>query len=749
MKLRAGPRRSGHRRRHPDPSARFDTLEPRIVLSNTYYAWTDVTMLPGYDPSTARLDVGDDRLSGGSENGRFLWSSACEDPTNVYNYWIPYMVSNGEVLYPHKVPGLADAALPWTNSNGVVFGIGYAGDDTGRLFTYDLFGDGERAYLDEAGLTAPGDFALGNAWPVAIGDSGALVVRTRVAEGELEELWIITDNVVRHLWTGRFVDINDSNEVVGYNFDETQEPGGSYENYQPMYWAPGIGEATNLSTMNITGVSDIGAAGEMLVDYGSVTIRGREWEPVPEMVVLWNDGVVTDLGLGYEYDDATGDEVWYTARSHDEAGRFMVERHRYIASTGSIINFGEVVRAIDGEIRFLSDNVYFGDDSHFLSPGQIVGFGTGWWETVDPADLGAVEPGGPVVLWQSSPGSIDTWSLTPGGRGLELRQDLIDRSVTPLLRDLRAVGEAGARWEVLTYPASEESVLVVYASEGVTYESLRTGSPLVHGWPKRTPDDAVIWSATSYLRQDGRAVLAYLDEAGKLSVGYDSYKFSNLSHHFAQWGRSAPSFVGQLAAYSTEWHGQTIVGLDTNGDVQAAWWSPGLRSPYWTVSNLSEITGAPPLVGRVVGGGYGKDGMVILGTDASGHLISLVWTAEAGDWTVTDLTLDAGGPALTSDSLQLQGPLGQLSILAKDESGDIVSFSWYGVDRLQMVSVTEAVGGDAPELVGPISYHTPVIGYQYIGGTTADGQMILFSHLPDGDGGYSWDWQDLTALVEW
>ena len=50
----------------------FGALEPRVVLSDTYYVWTPTESLPGFI-----ADYGDaDAIIGASDNGRYLWSRA-------------------------------------------------------------------------------------------------------------------------------------------------------------------------------------------------------------------------------------------------------------------------------------------------------------------------------------------------------------------------------------------------------------------------------------------------------------------------------------------------------------------------------------------------------------------------------------------------------------------------------------------------------------------------------------------------
>ena len=54
----------------------FEQLESRVLLSDTYYAWTGVDTLSGYDASHGFADS----IAGVSDNGEYMWSDAATDP---------------------------------------------------------------------------------------------------------------------------------------------------------------------------------------------------------------------------------------------------------------------------------------------------------------------------------------------------------------------------------------------------------------------------------------------------------------------------------------------------------------------------------------------------------------------------------------------------------------------------------------------------------------------------------------------
>ncbi len=57
----------------------------------------------------------------------------------------------------------------------------------------------------------------------------------------------------------------------------------------------------------------------------------------------------------------------------------------------------------------------------------------------------------------------------------------------------------------------------------------------------------------------------------------------------------AGPIVGNLAVYLTPWDGINLAGLDENGDLQVTWWVPSFGGD-WETSNLTDLTGGPTFV---------------------------------------------------------------------------------------------------------------------------------------------------------
>ncbi len=148
---------------------------------------------------------------------------------------------------------------------------------------------------------------------------------------------------------------------------------------------------------------------------------------------------------------------------------------------------------------------------------------------------------------------------------------------------------------------------------------------------------------TGYVASWDGLNLAGLNEDGEVIVywwapGLDSWRTLNMTESY-----DGPNLFGQLDAYVTPWGGLNITGLDASGDVTTYWWAPGLDS--WNVSNISAAAGASAMA-EGVSAAVSSDGFInLFAIDAGGALTMLRWDLGADQWSATDATVAAGGPA--------------------------------------------------------------------------------------------------------
>ncbi len=130
-------------------------------------------------------------------------------------------------------------------------------------------------------------------------------------------------------------------------------------------------------------------------------------------------------------------------------------------------------------------------------------------------------------------------------------------------------------------------------------------------------------------------------EALWTSPGYGWY-VNNLSEVA---GADRAFLAGTLAPYWTTWHALNISGLDANGHINVLWWTPA--TSRWIASDLSETftlealdttppSNQPPKLITIINHDYSA--MAIGGFDARGHVVMYWWTVGASGWQARDIT---------------------------------------------------------------------------------------------------------------
>lgn len=720
------------RRTAPPAASPLEPLEPRIALSDTYYAWISVESLPGFAPEYGEPAA----IVGASDNGRFLWSGAAADPSDPDETSEPYLVVEGHVRYLRDIPALTDAAVGGVNSSGVVLARDVEGDDEGRLFLFELFGSGQRSYLDEMSLDAPDDFDVAVMMPVAITDSGGLVL-----DGDPSawvQLWIVVDQHVTKLWSGTrdyaFADANALNGVIGRQWLGSESTSG------PAMWTPESG----LVDLRDQGMSWAASVDNERWVFGKMARGGTS-----ELVFL-RDGEARWTGIADH--DPFG--TTFLPRCADAGGR-MVVSYAIEDDRGGNTYYG--LEGLDGEVRIISGPSLLGSGFELTESGLLLNRGEadhaesgpagGWYRVLTGEELVRGIAGGSATAWTRDGATFISYRDSFGG-------------VTRFR--LEPSGELG--WKVTFGPDQtdegyEERAFVDPASGSSLYLALR-GGRLYRGVVDRPDGEggyydffygipAIASAPTAFFLPSGKPVIAGLDSDARARLYYwpspDEQAFlADLSSHLDARGLETPEFVDGLESFRTSWGAMNIVGLDAEGQVHAVWWSPGLNSPLWTTTNLSALAGAPKLVGNLAASATPWGGMQIHGTDERGHLISLWWSPVTREWRVTDLTAQLGGPALRTGSLDIAiGRFGSINVVGATGEGEVVTYWWSKSSGWEAKPVIES--DKAPRVTGPLSYFVGRLGAQHIAGVDAEGHILDLYWSRDV---HKWQWRDLTALAE-
>ncbi|MDQ7012648.1 MAG: hypothetical protein Q9O74_01980 [Planctomycetota bacterium] len=201
-----------------------------------------------------------------------------------------------------------------------------------------------------------------------------------------------------------------------------------------------------------------------------------------------------------------------------------------------------------------------------------------------------------------------------------------------------------------------------------------------------TSAEPITSSLTIFTDRDGIAYVAGVTGVGDV-VTYkfdptpadreNAWSYANISQdHLTPRGQETPVFVGPLMSFVTPWNALNIAGLDAEGNIQAVWTGNG--GVEWNASNLSAITGAPPMTSGLTAFVTTWSAINIVGLDADGNVLATWWVpAFEGNWAVSNLTTIAAGEPLTGSTLtSFIAPWGALNIAGLTASGDVATYWW-------------------------------------------------------------------------
>lgn len=268
--------------------------------------------------------------------------------------------------------------------------------------------------------------------------------------------------------------------------------------------------------------------------------------------------------------------------------------------------------------------------------------------------------------------------------------------------------------------------------------------------------DLITSSLTTFATAQGRVYLVGLAADGGMILfrqtdgsanGEYTWTARNLSETdlLVNNADTTPAFTSPLTSYVTSWGALNVVGLDGDGNIQAVWWAAG--RPSWSVSNLSAITGAPPMIGVVAPYLTSWNAINLTGTDADGNVVVTWWVPSFGpDWVQTNLTTLKGGPTLDTGSVATYvTPWGGTNILGRNADGDLVAYWWVpslGPGNWQIANLSNSITG-AESTTGPTIGFTSPSGVVNIFGAAADGELIRYWWQP----GDQWQWENVSATA--
>ncbi|MGE3108689.1 MAG: hypothetical protein AB7G11_06110 [Phycisphaerales bacterium] len=261
---------------------------------------------------------------------------------------------------------------------------------------------------------------------------------------------------------------------------------------------------------------------------------------------------------------------------------------------------------------------------------------------------------------------------------------------------------------------------------------------------------------------DGNVTLTGLNSAGELVRYYQTgvrndftpefrWFFSNIeTSDLGPQGLETPEFVGPLVSYATTWGGLNVAGLDSSGAIWSVWWAPGLAR--WTVTNLSQTSGAVPLVGGLAVYLTPWRGINLAGIDSAGNLQVTWWVPQfGGNWAASNLTIETLGPRLRPDSMSTYvAAWGGLNIVGLDVNTSEVRVYWWAPERTSLgwaiTTLSTAVPPASPRIVDrPLMGLAAEDNSLNVFGYTAGGSFIRYYWKP-GFGG-AWQAQDLTLVA--
>ncbi len=378
---------------------------------------------------------------------------------------------------------------------------------------------------------------------------------------------------------------------------------------------------------------------------------------------------------------------------------------------------------------------------------------------VTPSEPVTAPENGNVTLAASGSGLTSVVTHNDAGDLVLLQQDTVTGEwVSINLTAIPGLGEVNGDVQAYIDPITGTTFAAVQTADGVSVVSNVNGA-----WVARnlTAEIAgappITTSLITFVTADGRQVVAGLTVDGDVAVyiqtgavndqGQPLWTAGNLYDLLRFQSESLPVFTSPLTSYVTSWNGLNIAGLDAQGNIWTVWTGGG--TDEWHASNLTAITGAPPMVGNVAAYTTDWGGINLAGVDSHGDLTITWWVPEFGsNWVSSNMTELFGGPDLQPGSITAYvTPWHVLNVTGLDDNGEIVQYWWVpqvlgGDDTWTVSGLTENLPAGLPRFTGRLASFASPDGRLNVVGQSEDGRILRLWWSPT----TQWVLEDLTAL---
>jgi len=658
------------------------------------------------------------------------------------------------------------AVTPYTLHQGGFF-FGGAQFIAGAPFLVDLADPGVRLNIEDLAVHIVGHTPVFSEMEVVFfGPSGDVFMTEDLGNGRFAA-WVLSGDALTYMWNGVPTDQAADGTVLGVDASEAYSVA--------LTWTPQTVIAV------IPGLADVW-------QYASDgAILGRDHDG---NLVILRDGVSAPVRGPYK--GTPGDfAAGWTPIGVDDAGRVITQS---LYRTTVLVRGGRGSSDRYVTTWHVSTQLIDTDGAPYLLQERVQGGDAS--DTFGVPSTGAAYPlGGRRAITLMADGRIFTAThmLTPVD-GDSLGADDLDAAPSPAAPAALGVTSGGMpfgvrlgpsgewitrlypqfdqAWETGLYldPKDGQTYVIVFgeqtlpdgrAAVGVIYRQLSDGSLVEPFLLTTNAADAIRSNLVVFMAPDNRVHIAGISEGGGLIMFYQTgarfpdgrwdWGADNISaNHFFARDIAAPTWTGvhtQLAAYVTPWGGLNIAGVDNFGDVQVAWWAPGMQ--YWSLDNLSENTGLGTFAGPLTSYVTPWGGLNVAGVDTNGDLRVAWWVPGfETQWRTSNMTEEFNGLKLQTLT-SFVNSWGGLNIAGIDAATGLPAVYWWAPATDEWISeVIQFKGGEDSPAPGTRTSLKPVImgNQQNLIGLSDDGGDVIRMYWNPGDGG-TWTLEDLSLLA--
>lgn len=195
-----------------------------------------------------------------------------------------------------------------------------------------------------------------------------------------------------------------------------------------------------------------------------------------------------------------------------------------------------------------------------------------------------------------------------------------------------------------------------------------------------------------------------------------------------------------------------LAATDTNQHLWLFKGTPNAGATFdWTLTNLTELIGAPAIAGDLTTYQPTWGSVHIAGLDARGHAINYWFFPDATGWRFDDLTSLFDGPTMTGGLTGYVARWNGLNLAGLDDEGNVIVYWWappLGAGNWQTLNMTELFG--FTPLTGQLDAYVTRWGGLNIAGLDADGNLRTYWWSPatERDNPGQWFEADISAAAQ-